>query len=91
MIRTKIGFQDKNNTNNKIKRFYQDLKNINLESISHNSLIFNLCSVKNPISKKRKSMIKFDIIHSGLRDNQETTTRDQEISSIAANLKHRST
>lgn len=85
---TEMGIEGKTNTKDKVKTNYGNLKNIDLEITSNNTLLPDPCLAKDPDLEKIASMIKFDIIQSSLPAELAVTTIDQKFLTSMANWEY---
>lgn len=62
MIDIKMCVKSKTDTKDEVETDYRDFEDINLETISNNTLLFDLYLAKNLVPEEITNMIEFDII-----------------------------
>lgn len=77
---TETGVKAETNIEDEVKIDYEDL-----ETISNNTLLPDLCLVKNSVLEEIAHMIKFDIIQSSLPVDLAAITINQEFLTSAVN------
>lgn len=62
MIDIKMGVKSKTDTKDEVETDYGDFEDINLETISNNTLLFDLYLAKNLVPEEITNMVEFDMI-----------------------------